>query len=302
MSGYRKGTRKPKSLTLRDINIGGLKIPPALAVSALLAALYALFLFGSQFGTGSDSLLLSAFSVLSFAAFAYLARTGSLAGLRPFAGLIDAFLALSALTFIWDIATFFNVTASLTGLMKPVSMSIAFAALTILLIGLLLFYEKGKLEDIFVKAGSSMSMLSGIAGLIICVLLSIVGLYFLFGGSSMGLDNVAYLSGLILLFSVLAAAYEEVWFRGLLLSRMLPLVGERTANVIQSLAFGVFEAFAIYAISPQLIYLPAVFIIGSILGYYWGRMTIKDDSIVGAALFHAGFYALIGLPLFAGML
>jgi hypothetical protein len=83
---------------------------------------------------------------------------------------------------------------------------------------------------------------------------------------------------------------------------MLPLVGERTANIIQALAFGVFEAFVIYAISPQLIYLPAVFIIGSILGYYWGRMTINDDSIIGAALFHAGFYALIGLPLFAGML
>lgn len=302
MSGYRKGTRKPKTMSIKEFNIGGHKVPPALLISSLLAALYALFLFGSRLEKGSDALILSVFSLISFAIFAYLSRAQSFGGLRLFATLIDAFLALSALTFIWDAAYYFNIIPGLSGLMLPAAMSAAFAALSVLLIGLLLYFEKEKPEDVFIHAERSTNLISGVIGFIVCVIIGMGVLYFMFGGSALSLDKLAYLSGMILAFSLLSAAYEEAWFRGVLLSRLEPLVDGKSSIIIQALVFGVFEAFVVYAISPLAIYLPVVFIIGSILGYYWGQMTLKDESIVGAALFHAGFYVLIGAPLFAGML
>jgi uncharacterized protein len=299
MSGYRKGTRKPKiGIDIKDIDIGGIKIPPALAISTLMSALYAVFLIGSRLEKGLDLLILSAFSVLAFAMFSYLVRSGSLAGLRPFHRLLDAFMALSALTLLWDLLAYLKIFETGIGLPKAVIMSIAYSVFSIALIGLVLYFEKSRLKDISVKAGS---WAAGAGGFVLCIILGAGILYFLFGGSSMGMDRLGSLIGLVLIFSILSAAYEEVWFRGLLMSRLIPLVGDKSALALQAALFGIFEAAFIYAINPQPIYLPAVFIVGTVLGYYWGRMTIKDGSIIGAALFHAGFYVLIGLPMLAAL-
>jgi len=77
MSGYRKGTRKDKVPRIREFDVGGHKVPPALLISSLLAALYALFLLGSQLEKGQDAIILSAFSVLSFAVFAICPALGA---------------------------------------------------------------------------------------------------------------------------------------------------------------------------------------------------------------------------------
>jgi membrane protease YdiL (CAAX protease family) len=302
MSGYRKGTRKEKVPRIREFEVGGYKVPPALLISSLLAALYVLFLLGSQLEKGQDAIILSAFSVLSFAVFAYLSRSGSVVGLKNFLHLIDAFLALSLLTFIIDAAVYFGIIPISSGLMLPVSMSFIFAVLSALLIWLLLYFEKGEMEDDFIRDSSRSGMLYGAAALVLCIVLGLGVLYFALGGSSMSLNSLGYLLWMVVIFSLLCGLTEEAWFRGLILSRMVPLTGEKRANIIQALAFGVFEAFAVYAISPQLIYLPIIFVAGSILGYYFGRLTLKEEGIVPAALYHAGFYMLIGLPLFAGML
>ncbi len=302
MSGYRKGTRKEKVPRIREFEVGGYKVPPALLISSLLAALYVLFLLGGQLEKGQDAFILSAFSVLSFAVFAYLPRSGSVVGLKNFIHLIDTFLALSLLTFIIDAASYFGVLPATSGLMQPVMMSFIFAVLSALLIWLLLYFEKGDPEDDFIRDSGRSSMLYGAAGFILCILLGLGVLYFAFGGSEMSLNSLGYLAWMTIIFSLLCGVAEEAWFRGLILSRMEPLAGEKRANIIQALTFGVFEAFAVYSISPQLIYLPIIFIAGSILGYYFGRLTLKEESIVPAALYHAGFYVLIGLPLFAGML
>ncbi len=101
MGSYVKGTRKPKGgFRLGDIHVGGYVIKPELAVTVLLAALYLLFLSGSTLESGSDALVLALFSFIVFGAFAYMVRTASLVGLRPFAKLMDAFLALSMLTLL----------------------------------------------------------------------------------------------------------------------------------------------------------------------------------------------------------
>src|SRR5208337_4362239 len=110
MSSYAKGTRKPKGgYRLGDITIGGHTIKPEVAVTVLLSALYVLFLLGSTLENGSDALVLAVFSFVSFVAFAYLVRSGSLVGLRPFTTLIDVFLALSALALIRCLAIYWNV-------------------------------------------------------------------------------------------------------------------------------------------------------------------------------------------------
>lgn len=302
MNSYRKGTRKPRGgLSLGEINVGWLKVSPALAVSVLLGALYSLFLLGSRLETGLDAFVLSVFSVLSFAAFGYLARRGSLIGLKPFVLLFDAFLALSTLTCLWELAAFMGMAWGASGLLRPVGMSIIFFLLSVVAVYALLLYENGRHKDIFLAKGNKSYLISGTIGLIICILFAIAALYFLFGGASMGVEKMAYITGAALIFSLLGAAYEETWFRGLLLSRLLPLIGEKSAIILQASIFGVFEATTIYYISSQIIYVPMLFIIGSILGYYWGRMTIKDKSIIGAALIHAGFYMLISMPMLAGM-
>ncbi|AFD00402.1 putative CAAX amino terminal protease family [Methanocella conradii HZ254] len=302
MNGYRKGTRKPRGvLSSGEINVGGLKVSPALAVSALLGALYSLFLLGSGLETGLDAFVLSAFSVLSFAAFGYLARSGRLPGLRPFALLVDAFLALSTLMCLWELAAFMGMETGLSGLLRPVSISIIFFLLSVVAVYALLLYENGRRKDILLAIGNKSYLVSGIVGLIICILVSVAALYFLFGGAAMGLEKMAYIIGAAVIFSFLGAAYEETWFRGLLLARLLPLIGEKSAIILQAAIFGIFEATTVYYISSQIIYVPMLFMIGSILGYYWGRMTIKDKSIIGAALIHAGFYMLIGMPMLAGM-
>lgn len=303
MDGYRKGTRKPKGIIgLREITILGVKIPPALAVASLLAALYVVFLFGSGRETGPDTLALSAFSTLSFAAFAYLAGRGSLAGLRPFVRLIDVFLVLSTLTFVWDLAIFFNAI-DLNGYgrpMKPLLLSMAYAALTVVLIGFLLYHEKAGLKDAYARAGSAAEIARGATGGVAGLLLGLVAVYVLSGGSTPNVDMS--LAGSVVAFSVISAAYVELLFRGLLLSRLVPLVGERSAVILQAVVFGVFEAAMLSAIGLPAIYAPVVFVAGSGLGYYWGRLTVKGGSILGPALFHAGVYAFIGLPLVAGML
>jgi membrane protease YdiL (CAAX protease family) len=302
MNSYRKGTRKPRGgLSLGEINVGGLKVSLALAISLLLGVLYSVFLLGSGLETGLDAFVLSVFSVLSFAALGYLARSGRLPGLRPFVLLVDAFLALSTLTCLWELAAFMGMTAGLSGLLRPAGMSIIFFLLSVIAVYALLIYENGRRKDIFLAIGNKSYLVSGILGLIICIAVSVAALYFLFDGAAMGVEKMTYIIGAAVIFSFLGAAYEETWFRGLLLSRLLSLIGEKSAIILQAAIFGIFEATTVYYISSQIIYVPMLFIIGSILGYYWAQMTIKDKSIIGAALIHAGFYMLIGMPMLAGM-
>jgi membrane protease YdiL (CAAX protease family) len=294
MSSYIKGTRKPKSgYRLGDITIAGHKIKPELAVTVLLSALYILFLLGSTLESGTDALVLAVFSFIIFVAFAYLVRSGGLVGLRPFMLLIDAFLALSALTLIRCLAIYF-IIIDLSGLHGPALIVAVNAIISIVLIGCLLYFEKGKLKEMYVGLGSKGSMAIGAAVFAVCIVVGIAGLYFL---TTVDTNKLLLILATALTFSIIGAAYEELWFRGLLLSRLIPLIGENKANISQALVFGVFEAVTVYAVTTQYIYLPVAFIVGSVLGYYWGKITTSENSIVSAALFHAGFYMLISIPI-----
>ena len=310
MSSYAKGTRKPKSgLMIRDLRIGGRRVAPGTAITVLLAALYVLMLAGIKAEGGSDSAVLAIFSLVIFIALNYAVRAGKLPGLKPFGALIDAFLALMALAAIWEICVYSGIinTAGISGPFEPVLVAVASAVLSLILIDGVFYYNEdklanGKLRSIFVRQGSPRGMAIGVAGLVAGLMLGVVALYLLFGGSATVMGTVPTLIIFAIVFAVLSAAYEELWFRGLLLSRMAALAGEENANLIQAAIFGVFEALAVYAITAQTLYVPVFLVVGGVLGYYWGKMTLDDKSLLGPALLHAGFYLLIGLPIMASML
>jgi uncharacterized protein len=310
MSSYAKGARKPKSgLMIRELRIGGLRVAPGAAISALLAALYVLLLAGIKLEGGSDSAVLAIFSLVIFIALNYAVRAGKLPGLKPFGALIDAFLALMALAAVWEICFYFGIIniAGISGPFEPVLAAIAYAVLSLILIDGVFYYNEdkladGKLRSIFVRPGSPRGMAIGVAGFAAGLILGIVALYLLFGGSTTVMGPVATIIVFAIIFAVLSAAFEELWFRGLLLSRMAALAGEENANLIQAAIFGVFEALAVYAITAQPLYIPVFLVVGGVLGYYWGRMTLEDKSLLSPALLHAGFYLLIGLPIMASML
>lgn len=296
MRGYRKGVRKPRAVAARELEIGGYKMPPALLIAALLVALYALFLFGSGLQAGPDALVLAVCSLLAFAVFSYLARAGGPGGFRPFSGLIEAILALSALTFIQKAAVFLGLVPDLDGPATAIVFAAVFLIASMPLIALLLYRGKEAPADVFIRARRPSW---GLAGLAIGLFAGVACLYLISGGP---LSQAAYAAGMALAFGLLSAAFEEAWFRGVLLARLRPLAGDKNARILQALAFGVFEAFVVYGISPMLAYIPVAFIIASVLGYYLGCMAQKEESIVNAALAHAGLYALVGMLLFAGLL
>jgi membrane protease YdiL (CAAX protease family) len=309
MSSYAKGTRKPKSGQLiRDISIGGYKIGAGTAITILLAALYVLFLAGIKLEDSSDAATLSIFSLVIFILLDYAVRAGRLPGLKPFIGLIDAFLALSALASVWEIVVYLGLInlSGISGPVKPVLMTISAAVISLVLIYGVLYFGKDKLMDsklkeIYVNGIGVRSMALGAAGLVICLILGIGIVYVLFGGSTKVTGSVLSLVLLALIFAILAAAYEELWFRGLLLSRIMPLTGKANANILQAVVFGFFEAFAVFTLTGQPLYLPIFLVIGGLLGYYWGKMTLDDKSLLAPILLHVGFYLLIGLPILASM-
>lgn len=303
MSGYAKGMRKPKSGGIRNITIGGYSIRPELAIVALLSALYVLFLAGGRLEGGLDSLILCIFAFIAFALFAYIVRTPGFCRLKPFMLLIDAFLVLSALTLIGALAVYLNLFGAAVN--KGISW-LAFtqminAVLTAIALFVVLYVEKGDMEDIFLKGCPLKSATIGLAILIVCALLA-VGIAYLFLGGAVAKSGGLFLAALnIILFGLMGGIYEEALFRGLLLSRLQQVIGDSYSLPAQAIIFAFFEAVAVYAFVPNLLVLLAMFVVGAILGYYWGRITIENESILVPQLTHAGLYMLIALLVLASM-
>ena len=99
----------------------------------------------------------------------------------------------------------------------------------------------------------------------------------------------------------LAGIAGEVWFRGLLLARIVPILGESRGNIYQAAVFGAFETVIFYMITGQAAYIPVIFIIGAFTGFYWGRATLKADSLAAPIFLHAGLYILLLLPILTGL-
>jgi hypothetical protein len=87
-----------------------------------------------------------------------------------------------------------------------------------------------------------------------------------------------------LVFSLANGFMEELWFRGIFLGKLQPLIGRGAAVLLTALLFSIMHAGAFYA-SPSVIpvFLINLFTHGLAMGY----LVYKMDNLWGASLYHA---------------
>jgi membrane protease YdiL (CAAX protease family) len=89
------------------------------------------------------------------------------------------------------------------------------------------------------------------------------------------------------------AIMEELWFWGIFLRNYNKIIGRKAAILVTSIIFGVSHINATYEIpGGGLVFGLVVFGLG-IIGAY---AMVKDDSLIGPVLFHAGYDLLIVIP------
>lgn len=100
----------------------------------------------------------------------------------------------------------------------------------------------------------------------------------------------------ILIFCFANSVMEELWFRGLFLGKLTPLLGNVLSVVATALVFGLTHLAATY-ISPaqMLIFGVIVFALGVVNAW----VMLITDSIWGSVLFHAGYDLLVIIPVLA---
>ncbi len=305
MSAYIKGTRQKKPSIIRVLKIGNFEIPLGVVIIILFAVLYLLCLAGSKLESGYDTLTLNVASFAIFAFFAYSVRKNILQ-LKPFVTIIDIFLGLSLIPILWDLEQFFNIYnpiwlagISVVNIYVLAITSVINLILSAIIVIMVLYYEKDKLSEIYVSAGNiKAGITTGVAGLGACCILALAAVYLFFNADVRDVSVLLPVLATLGIFSLAAAFAEELWFRGILLSRLLPLVGLKMSLLVETAIFAVFEAIIAYTLIPQAYFVLIVLIAAVIPGYYWGRMTVSNKSILGSTLFHTGFYILMALPIF----
>lgn len=301
MSGYMKGTRKPKNAPgYYGVNIAGRFVPTEVVMVSMMSAIYLLFLVGGSIEKSLDAILLKVLSFVMFAFFALMFRS-KLKRMKMFSGVADAFVGLSALPVLLDLLPMlglFNVL-QLHGQFQYVLTGLAFAILSFALLVSILYLEKEKLSSLYIGVkNTATGLATGAAGLVSGLVISLAAIFMTVQGAVASPSGVIVMVVYLLIFSLTFAVAVEAWFRGLLLSKLLPILEKDKALIVQAVIFGFFEAMFAYMLTSQLLMIPVVLITCAVLGHYWGNLTIKNKSLAGPALFHAGVYMLIALPAF----
>ena len=303
MSEVRKGARRPKNgRDMGSYSVGNRQIKAELVFAVLIAGLYALFLLDAWIEGGQMALILSMFLFVIFTVFAYMMRSGTLKGQQQFKSLVYVFMGLSALSMIWEILAYLNfVNSTGAGALWAAYVGVVYAVISIIAIAAIMYVEKDSLKKLYIDVGDKNVIGLGAGGFVLCLVVSIIATYLAFGGNTIGQGKFIQIVVSVVLFGVLAGIVEEVWFRGLLLNRIVPLLGESQGNIYQAAVFGVFETLMYYTLTGEASFIPAMFIIGAFTGYYWGRATLKAKSMLSPMLLHAGLYILLLLPLLVGL-
>jgi membrane protease YdiL (CAAX protease family) len=98
----------------------------------------------------------------------------------------------------------------------------------------------------------------------------------------------------ILVFCFTNSLMEELWFRGIFLGKLNPLLGTSVSVLATALVFGSVHLGATYVAPTQAVFFAAVtFVLGLVNGF----VMQKTDSIWGSVFFHAGYDLLVILPL-----
>ncbi|MFN2241230.1 MAG: lysostaphin resistance A-like protein [Anaerolineae bacterium] len=104
--------------------------------------------------------------------------------------------------------------------------------------------------------------------------------------------------GLILLFIFANSIMEELWFRAIFLKRYAGVIGRLSAILVTAVPFGASHVNATYEFpGGGVVYGVVVFILGLVGAY----AMLKDDSLLGPVLFHAGYDLMIIVPVLNSM-
>jgi hypothetical protein len=98
----------------------------------------------------------------------------------------------------------------------------------------------------------------------------------------------------ILVFVFANSLMEELWFRGIFLKKLSPVLGATASVLVTALVFGIPHAGGTYISAIERVIFPIVVFA---LGYLNGRVMLKTDSIWGSVLFHAGYDLLVIIPI-----
>ncbi len=137
------------------------------------------------------------------------------------------------------------------------------------------------LGSVFIKRGKlKWALLAGLVVLLnfaTAALMASAGKY-----TQLDLLGPVLLWGLV--FSLANGFMEELWFRGILLGKLQPLIGRAAAILLTALLFSIMHAGALYT-SPAAIpfYLINLLTHGLAMGY----LVFKMDNLWGASLYHA---------------
>ncbi len=306
MSDHSKGVRKQKKgkdkfALGNSFTLGKYNVKVELVIAILMAAVYAILQLASAVTGSKLAMILTELMFLVFLVLAYLARKDVIKGLKKFEWVAYIFLGLSIVSLLWQLLISYIIvdTSSFGGASWALLVGLFNAVISVLIIAALVYIENTPLEKINVKIGDSKGIILGVAGIVLCLLLAVIGSYLIFGGMSLTVERFLELVAVVIVFGLVSGAYEELWFRGLLLSKITPILGEGPGNIFQAVVFGVFEAMIFAALTGSAgdMTFVAILIIGAMMGYYWGRATQKTGSILSSVLLHAGLYMLILLPL-----
>jgi uncharacterized protein len=292
-----KGVRKTRNARPAGIRLGKYVIPPPVAVAGLLTVMYAWLVFGNLYGIGDPVMQVVYFAIIAAVAF-YLAVVQ-----KAYKPLSFAFIAIAVPLLFWDLAGAAGYgPLSASGAWIPDVSWVALTGILNLLVaavlaGALLYYEKGRLSDIYVQSGDlKEGLLIGGGVLALSFIIAVVLCLMRTGytGSNLGVEIIS-----LIVFSLASGIAGELLFRGLLLSRLIRIAGPVPALALQAVAFAAFEAAFFYMVIRSVPPAAAVFVIALVLGLFWGWLTVREKSIIVAALSHAGIYMIIGLFMFA---
>lgn len=120
------------------------------------------------------------------------------------------------------------------------------------------------------------------------------------GLTASGLSLDAILSALpwMLVFCFANSFMEELWFRGVSLGRLAPVLGAAPAVVVTAIVFGVSHVAATY-VSPAESLLFAAIVVA--LGLVNAYVMLKTNSIWASVLFHAGYDLMVIIPVLVSL-
>ncbi len=147
------------------------------------------------------------------------------------------------------------------------------------------------LKSIFLSKGNlRRGLMFGLVTFVVFALISFV----ILRGSEEYLAKIKSSLPWLLLFVFANSVMEEMWFRGIFLKRLEPLIGVNLSIIVTSIAFGASHVSATYTFpGGGLVFGVVVFVLG-VIG---AHSMYKTDSIIGPVLFHAGYDLLVLIPI-----